>query len=362
MATTEEILSGKNLTGLIQNTVSGVPNRLPPAFLTPNRTIKGHTGTYRRVDGRRETARIVQYGSPAERRAQKGVKEVPFTAIHAFESINFSPTLLINLLSAEGDADQKLGRDEVNRQIKEFKVLFSNLRISAVAAGLLTFHVYADGDGNLQTGSSGAVVDVDYGVSATHNETGGTGAIVTASWATAGTDMIGDIRAIKEKILQASGYSIMHCFYGSDIPKYVAANTAASKYLAANPDLSRQYYQTGEVPPGFMDLQWHAMGDQFFVDQDGTAQKILADDCVVFTPEPSPDWYELIQGTYPVPMNFGSVATDAQTLIQGMTETAGQFAYAGGTLNPPSVEMYAGDTFLPVVKVPTAVFKADVIF
>jgi hypothetical protein len=41
---------------------------------------------------------------------------------------------------------------------------------------------------------------------------------------------------------------------------------------------------------------------------------------------------------------------------------SGMFAYAVVTADPLTIKMVAGDTFLPVIKVPTAVFQATVNF
>ena len=366
MATTEQILSGKNLTGLIQGVKSGLPLKIPPAFLTPTRSVKGNVATYRKVEGAREVAKIVAYGNAAQVRAQKGVTEVPVNLLHTFESINISPSKLINLLTSDGGADQKLGADEVTRQVTEFKQAFVNLRIAATMQALLQFHIYANVDGNLLPSSSNAVVNVDYGVAASQINSGGaginplgTGNIVDTTWAGAGTDIIAQLRNLKAAAVQFSGYPLAYAFYGNLVPGYLAANTAASKYLAGNNELSRQYLETGEVPTGFMGLTWIPIGDAFYVDQNAAVQTLLTSDNVVFTPAPSLDWWEFIEGTYPVPSNFGPTAVDAAALIQGMSEVAGMFSFAGGTLNPPSVQMFAGDTFLPVLKVPKAVFRVD---
>jgi len=367
MATTEQILSGKNLTGLIQGVKSGLPLKIPPAFLTPTRSVKGNVATYRKVEGAREVAKIVAYGNAAQVRAQKGVTEVPVNLLHTFESINISPSKLINLLTSDGGADQKLGADEVTRQVTEFKQAFVNLRIAATMQALLQFHIYANVDGNLLPSSSNAVVNVDYGVAASQINNGAAGIdplvtstnIILASWATAGTPIITQLRNLKQAAMQFSGYPLAYAFYGNSIPGYIAANTEASKYLAGNQELSRQYLESGEVPAGFMGMTWIPIGDAFYVDQNGAVQTLLAVDNVVFTPAPSLDWWEFIEGTYPVPSNFGPTAVDASALIQGMSEVAGMFSFAGGTLNPPSVQMFAGDTFLPVLKVPKAVFRVD---
>jgi len=63
-----------------------------------------------------------------------------------------------------------------------------------------------------------------------------------------------------------------------------------------------------------------------------------------------------------VPTNFelANNATSAVDVAHSLREQAGMFSYAEMLTDPPSIKMVAGDTFLPVIKVPKAVFIADV--
>lgn len=366
MATIQQILSGRNLTGVINGTKSGIPIKIPASFLTPNRTVTGKTGTYFKVDGTRETARIVAYGSKAAIRNQIGVEEVPFSCIHSFEKQAHKPETMMQLLDINSEQRQRMGRSEVVRQTAYFKQLFMNLRIAAAQSALFKFHIYASASGNLLNSSSGALINVDYGVpssnfnsAAAGVDPNGAGNIVTAKWSAAGTDIIGQITNLKREAMIKTGYPIAYAFYGSGIPAYIAGNTACAALIAGSDGLSREYMGTGRVPTGFMELVWVPAGDAFFVDHTGTVRRQIEDDEVVFTPEPSIDWWECIQGTFPVPMNFGAVRSEAVNIIDGMEEVAGMFSYATGTLDPPTVEQYFGDTFFYALKVPNAVYKFD---
>ena len=92
-------------------------------------------------------------------------------------------------------------------------------------------------------------------------------------------------------------------------------------------------------------------------------QPLVGDDQVAFTPEPTPDWIGWLEGTYPVPTSVGTVNGDAAlTLRSSVTTAAGLFAYGVLNVDPVTVKMVAGDTFLPVLKVPKAIFIAQVRF
>jgi hypothetical protein len=47
--------------------------------------------------------------------------------------------------------------------------------------------------------------------------------------------------------------------------------------------------------------------------------------------------------------------------LGNFTQAQGAFSYAKVGHNPPGVEHFAGDTFLPLLKNPWAVFLADVV-
>lgn len=360
--TIEQVLAARNLCGLIRGVVTGVPSDiLPPSFLTPNKTVEGNHGTYTQVNGTRKTARIVQYGSPSQKRGLAGISEKAVTLLHTFEHQHHNPLVLQNLLSEDSEVKQTMGKQTVARQVSEFGALFKNLRISAVYSALAQGAIYFDADGNLLPTASGATVTVDYGVPAGNKaqlDVFGSGAIISASWATAGTLIGNQIRALKKAARKKTGYPIVHAFYGSSIPDYLLANTQIQALIAASPRLS-EAAAAGDVPQGLCGLQWHPVDQAFYDDANDVLQDWFGADTVVFTPEPSPDWYEFLEGTYPVP-NSLTVSADASAALGNVTAQAGPFSYAVVTDDPVGIKHLAGDTFLPVMKVPGAIFISDV--
>lgn len=362
MPTLSQVLGGKNATGVIQGIKSGIPTVVPEAFLRQSsRTVHGKLISWFEVDGRRETARLVQYGSPAKRRELQGVTERSATALHTFEKQPMNALELLRLINpATGELDP-MGVSEVQRQTREFKALFSNLRIAAVQFALCKGVIHFDAEGNLLPSSSGAAVSVDFNIPAGNKaqlDVFGGGDIIDASWATGSTKIIQHIKEIKKASLKKTGYAIKHAFYGSNIPSYLANNTEAKEYLVRNPQANQTFIDSGEVPAGLGGLTWHPLDEAFYVDADGTVQPMIGDDEIAFVPEPSEDWYELIPGSYAVPTTV-DIAGDANSALSSLTEQYGMFSYGKVTHDPPSIEQYAGDTFLPLIKVPGAVFLAD---
>lgn len=358
--TLQQILGGKNLTGVIQGVKPGVPKDLfPPAFVTPTRTVEGDHCTYRKVSGTRKTARLVQYGSPSVARNLSGVSELPVKLMHSKEHITHAPAVLMNLTNLGDENKQKLGQGEITRQTAEFKDLFTNLRYSVVYSILRYGAVYFDGNGNLLPSSTGAVTTIDFGMSANNkNQLNG---IISASWATAGTSIHAQIAALKKAARKATGYPITHCFYGSNILDDFLTNTKL-KELINRTSVLQSGFAAGEIPNGFLGLQWHPMSEAFFNDNSGTDQDWFSSDICVFTPDPSPEWWEVIEGTYPIPTDIGKISADGAGALGQVTEAAGMFSYAQLLTDPVTIKQIAGDTFIICLKVPNAIYIADVEF
>lgn len=362
--TINDVLGGQNLTGLIQGVKSGLSHQLPAGFLSITRNVEGDSATYRRVDGTRQTARLAAYGSPSQRRSASGITEVPVKLLHSHEHVIHPSSVLENLQRFDSPNHQQLGRDEVARQTQSFRRLFENLRVASVCSMLGSGKIWFDGEGNLLPGSSGASVTVDYGIPDDHkNQIGG---IIDAGWDAADTDIIGQIIALKAKAARDTGYPIRHAFYGRNIPGYIAANNDAKSLITGNPALAHAMASTGDVPGGFLDMQWHPAYDAFYLDANGDVQNFFGDDTIVFTPEPSADWYEMLQGSYAIPTGVAGLnqndaqGDDAVAALSSLSSAYGLFSYSVLMTDPVAIKQVSGDTFLPTLKVPSAVFIADV--
>lgn len=358
-----QILGGKNLTGVIQGVKSGIPRSMPQQFFTPNRTVTGDQATYTEVEGTRTTARIVQYGSPSQRRGLKGIKERSVKLIHTAEHQMHSPATLMNLRSYDSPERQRMGQQEIARQTREFAMNFENLRVAAVQSAFALGSIYFDDEGNLLGSSSSAQITVDYNIPSGNKTTLdvlGDGAIISAKWSAAGTAINTQLRNLKKAALKLTGYPIRHAFYGSAVPDYIFANTQLKEIINRNPGYQQQAYELGQVPNGLGGLQWHPADEAFFVDADGSYQTLFNQYSVTFCPEPSPDWYEFIEGTYPVPTSIGSMSPDAESALGNVAEVGGMFSYAKVIDDPATIKQVAGDTFVPAIKVPNAVFIGTV--
>jgi hypothetical protein len=352
----ETILGGANLTGVVNSVKGGVPvSTLPPAFLAVSRRIIGNTESYLKVEGNRQTAKLVQRGSPSKARALKGVSDQTFKTLHCFEHIHHKAEVLESLRSPLTNV-QDQGAWEIARQSLEFSRYFTNLRVSAVYSALALGKIHFDISGNLLPTSSNAVTTIDFGVPAGNQDS--IGGIIAAKWSTASTDIIGQVEALKQYALELTGYELTTAFYGTGIKNYLGSNTAVAAMLNGNAAY-QQSLLNGGIPNGFLGLNWLPFNKAFFADKDGTIQKWIAADDIIFTPDVDSSWYDFVEGSNLIP-NSINISADGASAVGNLTQKYGQFSYATIETDPVAIKHMAGDEFLPLIKVPKAIFRAGV--
>ena len=362
--TLDQILGGANLTGVIQQTLTGIPDVFPASFYASRKPVDGDTAEYTRVDGTRQTARIAAYGSPSQQRELQDVAKVPVKLIHTVESILHTPATLTNLLNFDNPSRQQMGIAEITRQTRQFRQLFDNLRVASLTSMLFTGSINFDGGGNLLPSNSGATISVNYNVPS--GNTGqlnvfGAGAILDTSWDNAAADIATQLTSLKKAARKLTGYPLVHAFYGQDVLGYLLGNDQVKEMMKFNAQANTQTL-AGDVPPGLFGMQWHPAYEAFYLDSTGTAQDLVAGNQVLFTPDPSMDWLDWLEGSYPVPTSVGNVTPDSIAAAGNVSLATGMFSYAQVTSDPVTIKQVAGDTFLPVLKVPGSIFVATVQF
>jgi hypothetical protein len=365
-----DILGAPNLCGIIQSTVSGIPNPFPQAFFKVDQTVDGDTGEYKVFSGSRTNATISPYGAPSKNRQLReiGIKSVKL--LHSVENIVLPVKDYVNLLNYNDLGKQRLGIDEVSRQIREARWTQDNLRISALTSMLFKTQIYFDNQGNLLPTNSGAQTTVDYGVPATNQNQldafGTSSPIISTKWSDPTAVIDKQIQALHQAAVEITGYELKHAFYGKNVANYLTSNNGLGNYFfrsSYGPEaFGPQYIATADIPNPLLGLTWHKAYNSYFIDQAGNRQTLVGDDQVVFTPEPSAAWIGFLEGTYPVPTKAGIVTATEQTITNSMETRAGMFAYGTASADPPTARIVYGDTFLPVLKVPSAVYVATVKF
>src|ERR1017187_8504306 len=126
-----------------------------------------------------------------------------------------------------------------------------------------------------------------------------------------------------------------------------------------------------EIPDGTFGIKkWYPVAEAFFAKsvaatplggaEEANISEWFPSNQITLTPDPSPEWWEIVEGTYPVPAAF-NITQDMMGQLTALKQIAGAFSYATLQDDPPSVKHLAGDTFLPIIKVPGAVYMINTI-
>jgi hypothetical protein len=392
-----QVLGAKNIIDVIQKIKPGLREKLlPPQMLTPTRKVSGNYGTYHMTVGERRSARVTNYGAPAQTYEPTGVSEVPVNFLHSFQDMPITPSAMMNLLDEGNENRQRLGMETIGRQIGDFAQSFKNLRVAAVMMLLANGKIMTDGLGRLTVDSTKAVRTIDMGIPAankgnlpipryTLNSSGKlvvtSAPIISALWSSASTNILQQLQDLKQAAALQTGFPLKHAFVGKNVKSYLFANTLYQEFLKRTPQ-AQLAFDKNMIPDGFMDVVWHEMSEAFYsqdlpnqqgpiasptVGQSQTgltanqAIPIFGPNTVTFTPDFDEPWFEMIEGSFPIPT--GDVfSKDAMELLSSLEEAFGHFGFAkmGVDKQPSQIVQYQGDTFLPVILIPYSVFIATV--
>lgn len=360
-ATINDILGRRNLGAVFQTVLAGIPRGLPASFFNVTRQVNGNTTTFTKYDGARKAAQITAYGAQARVVSKKGIGETPVTLLHSFEEMRHQAATLMNLRAYEDESRQNMGIQELARHSRDFAERFMSLRTIAIQSAILTGNVYFAEDGTALPSSSGATVSIDYGIPASNRNQlniDGTGAKIAASWATTSTDIQSHMTGIKNAALAATNYPIRHAFHGANIRTYLRNNDNLQIQMQSNSDLSRNIGGSSDFE--WEGIVWHDASSLYWVQEDGTINRFVGADGIVFMPEPSASWYELVEGSHPVPKSLDVMRGDAADIAANIDEVFGPASWAKITDNPVGISHFHADTFLPIIGNPNAIYIADV--
>lgn len=353
-----DLLSYVPLMKPIETVKTGIPNVLPPEFFSTTEDIPGHVAEVVQIPGTRKVARVAPYGTPPRLVDKVDLSIKPLVLLHTIEEMNFRDELFRWLRQWDQyQPMQQRAVDEIARQGAQFVARMDNLDVAVVTSMLANGIAWFDGNGNLLPTSSGAKLTVDQGIPANNkNQLNG---IISASWATAATDIVSQVNAIKTAAAQTTGYKLKYAIYGKNIPGYLAKNDVIKPLWQYNQAFNQSYLTTGNAPREMLDLIWIPAYTSFYEDDTGTVRELFPADQVTFTPEINSMTYAYMRGSYPVPKGF-TFGGSAENILSSFTDVYGRFRYAYAKVNPSGIVDTMGNTFMPYLKVPAAYFQADV--
>lgn len=359
----EELLGYRTLCGIIQANTDGVPDVLPKQFDSANRSVLMDDGEYTVVYGNRGVARRQQFGSPARKRNLRPVGRQPVKLMHFIEEVEFGAKTMMKLMSKDS-YQQDSAHEEFRSQVAYFNTYFTNLRQTFKLMTLKTPTFYFDSDGNLLPSSSGADSNRTLTMySQNANNINQLNGIIATTWENTAADIPAHLRNLKQASIANTGYEVKYAIYGKNVPSYLGLNTQVQAFMARNGRRNEDYLASNEIPDGLFDFKWIPGYRQFWKsgEEQTTTNYVLGDDDIIFCPEPNAGWWERLDGSYPVPTDINIVSSAEQALANISLET-GKFAYAEVVRKPIGALLTTGDTFAYVLKVPDAVYVADVKF
>lgn len=353
-----DLLNWKAMTGTVRDPSGGVPNILPPAFLNITEQVPGNQVAWDILANTRQLAKSVAPGSPSVRRALQTVGRNSATIPRFAEHIEILGERLSALRGFGSVERQEKAAEWVRHQVEEAGRRFTNTRISMIMSALVNGKIWLKSDGSggydIQHNSSGADITIDLQVPS--NNTGNLNGTLS-DWSASATNILNNLQDVLDLAVRASGLQIRHVFYGKNVRDYIIKNNHVKELLKTDAMLANSL-KTGGIPDGFGDqqLQWHPLQRSFFNDASGTNRNWSSGNELVFVPEPTRDWYELVEGMELLPSGALGTFGDANDALGASTETFGQAAYAKLEDDPVKVKQVSVDNVLPIFKVPSAVF------
>ena len=362
----EDIIGIAPLTEALRATTSGIPDPFPAEFsaVKPQNRILGNKAKWTRINGARTTAPLAAYGAAGKRVPLQPIAMQTVTMLYLAMEFQIDVNVL-NRLQAFEQYVQDEGVDFIAYNLQELGKRMANTRIVAKASMLRYGAIYWDANGNILPSSSGASFTHSSQVPATHKDQ--LNGIISAPWSLSNTDILGQIRVLKQQAARETGLKPNHAMYGLNIPYYFQTNSTLQPYLARNPGFRDQLVDSGDVPAKFGGIErWDNVSEAFFEDADGTNQALWDNDLVVFTPgigaPDKMDWYGMFEGSAAVLQGFDAHA-DAIGALKNCKQEYGQSGWALPTLAPPlAVTVYLQDVFMSVIRNEKAPWMADVVF
>lgn len=360
MPALQELIGYQNLTRAIADPKLGLPTLLPPGFFNVSDRVSGNYAQWDILGASRQPMKYVPKGAPSVRRELKKIGTQTCIIPGFFEHFDYDAQVLESLRQESAPQLQQMGVQRLIHETQEMRRQLDNNRALMAQMAIILNKIHYGGDGEVLPSASGAAFSIDYQVPASNHTSGleidASTPLISATWATASTKIVTDIGRIKRTAVQRAGMPLQWAFYGQNILDHFLANTQLKEIMNRNP-VAQSSILGGEIPDGFMGLNWVPVQASFFEQADGTFGSPMDADNIIFTPDPTPDWFGWIEGTFLVPSMSGEGGSTVTDILGSLNLTHGKFSYASVEIDPPALRQYYGDTALPVIKVPSAVYR-----
>lgn len=363
MSTRLNQLFGSNLINTqITNPSGGLPDGFPTGFMSLTKNVNGNMTSWDVMGDTRDTGTVTGYGNPATRRNLAVKSKGKAILLHTLDEIAIGQEVLNDILNSGGDIDEK-GVEEVARQTAITVGSLRNTRVASIVSMLAGGVIYVAPD---SSADKGRIVDSTYSSAVSHADLGipatnltNLGGIISAKWDIAGTAIATQIENMQRQRAINGTPVLKYCGYGPGVADALLSNTIVAKMIAGGN--ARLNYGTGIIE-GLFDMTWYPLTGNFLKSASTPTYASPFTKKVVFHPEPDRTWYELHQGSYVIGGNSTpAVGSSATEILATLSKVRGAFSYARFEGNPANIVHTYGDTFLPVLYQPSAIFIPTVL-
>jgi len=328
-----ELLRLESLIGMINDFRESAP-RL--SGVLPEQSGPGQTFNWDILGIQRDVDTFEGLRSPAGPRKLTVVGNRSATLARTFKSTFVPGSVLIDLRNPGSESRQRIAEDTVGRELQQLSKLIDRQNEFMASQAL---------QGSLAMTIDGVAHTVNYGFSGSHVLTVGGG--IPASWALPASDIVEDIKNMKIRIAEDSGFVPTTVWTSEEVINFLIKNDFVNSYFASTP-AGVQALTEGTIGR-FMGLNWIAYNGTY-KDSAGAIKRFIPANKLIMTPTPDAEWGFFRKGSDVVP-------TDDKRDIQ---EVVGRYAYSTISENPASIGLYAGEVRLPIIRIPDALVVATV--
>lgn len=347
------------------------------------RTVSGRYVGWDIMDVSRQMAKGRAPGTGPSTVTRKSIGHVSGVVYRTFEKV---PLYYEDIFRARplgsqiGTVDAR-GQDYIRRQMAYLTRRSRNSRefmISRMLRGGFSLSKNGDDYTPIEYQGSGAVVDIDYQIPATHKTQLdlGTGSnVITASWATASTDVISHVLNINKAFERIHGWPMRHIWINSTTFGYLMNNTklqaaGGTAYRIFETFSSREIRSEEGMPDSGFDVVFRALplwkfhvydgvlaastANEGTVDETTVANTslLIPDNVAIFMPDPDPEWCGLIEGSEFIMEN----------ILDAGREVYGFHSWMTRDIDPPRLDLKSLDNAIPALFNPKCIAYGTVIF
>ena len=165
------------------------------------------------------------------------------------------------------------------------------------------------------------------------------------------------LKAVKEAGRKLTGHPITHAFYGINVPGYIAMDPVLQAIIRGSQRVAEETF-TAEIPASRRQAQVVPSTRRSSWTRTAPPGVVRPEHDRLHTRS-----VHRLVGSHRGHLSratVDSVANDMGAMLGNLQQVAGPFTYAQVTTNPVSLQHFAGDTFLPILKNPAAIFIVQV--